>query len=281
MEHERYGSHGNKREAAAGGVRSGRRLLPVLLLLLLLAGLIYVFGPLGAQRAVLLGTDADAEGTARSDTIIVASADGGLLSVPRDTLVEIPGVGDDKVNAALAYGGPELAVETLEGFTGLPIDNYVTVDFGGVEEIVDAIGGVRIDVEEPIAYQLAGRYVYIPSGEQTLDGAAALAYVRYRGGPTADIGRIDRQQKFISALAREARSPANLPRLQRTLGAVRDNVETNMNPFEATRFAAQRWLWSGGGPAETYPGVPQYIGGISYWVPDREAGEQVVGETIG
>lgn len=277
MERARYG---NKR--GGGGGRSGlRRLLPALLVLLLLAGLVYMLVPIGAQRAVLLGSDAEVDGTARSDTIIVVSADGGLLAVPRDTLVEIPAVGDDKVNAALAYGGPELTVETLEGFTGLPIDNYVTVDFSGVEEIVDAIGGVRIEVEEPIAYQLAGRYVYIPSGEQDLDGAAALAYVRYRGGPTADIGRIERQQRFLAALAREARSPANLPRLQETLGAVLDNTETNMNPFEAARFAVQRWLWGGSGPVETYPGTPQYIDGISYWVPDREAGERVVGETIG
>lgn len=258
-----------------------RRPLLALVLLLALAGLAYLLVPLGSQRAVLLGRDAEVDGTSRSDTVMVAEAGGGLLAVPRDTLVEIPGVGEDKLNAALAYGGPDLAVETLEGLTGRRINNYVVLDLGGVEEIVDAIGGVRINVEEPIAYQLTGRYVYIPAGEQTLNGAEALAYVRYRGGPTADIGRIGRQQEFVAALVREARSPSNLPRLQETTRAVLDNTQTNMNPFEAARFVVQRGLWGAGGTVETYPGVPQYINGVSYWVPDREAGERVVEETIG
>ena len=66
-----------------------------------------------------------------------------LLAVPRDTLVEIPGVGQDKINAAFAFGGPELVVKTLESFTDLPIENYIVLNFGGVEEIVNALGGSR------------------------------------------------------------------------------------------------------------------------------------------
>lgn len=153
------------------------------------------------------------------------------------------------------------------------------MDFGGVEEIVDALGGITLDVDRPIAYNLDGRYFAIPAGRQTLSGAEALAYVRYRGDPTADIGRIGRQQEFLRALASEALSPSKLPRLPATARAIWNNTETNMNPVEAARFAVQMGLF-GVGEAEIYPGTPRYIGGISYWVPEKEAGKQVVDRTV-
>jgi LCP family protein required for cell wall assembly len=250
-----------------------------ILLLSLVAVLAYLLLPFGGQRVALLGSDASADGVSRSDTIVVAKAGGGMVAVPRDTLVEIPGVGEDKINVAFAAGGPELTVETLENLTELPIDNYVVVHFDGVQDIVDAMGGITVEVEEPIEVGIGGRPVSIPAGTQTLDGFEALAYVRYRGTPTADIGRIGRQQRFLQELAREATSPAKLPRLPATTLAVWRNIETNMNPLQAARFAIRMRL-AGGVEAEIYPGAPQYIGGISYWVPDRQAGTQVVEQTI-
>ena len=243
--------------------------------------LLYLFPPFGSQRVVLLGSDARAGEGSRSDTIMIGNAGGGLLAIPRDTLVEIPGVGQDKVNAAFAYGGPQLAVQTLESFTGLPIENYVVLNFGGTKEIVDALGGITINVEEPIETEQDGEYFFIPAGMRELTGAEALAYVRYRGGPTADIGRIGRQQRFLSALAAEASSPAKLPRLPTTVEALWSNVETNMNPLEAAMFAIRFSLFRGGSRAEIYPGTPQYIGGISYWVPDTVTGQRVVTATVG
>ena len=250
-----------------------------ILLLSLVAVLAYLLLPFGGQRVALLGSDASADGVSRSDTIVVARAGGWMVAVPRDTLVEIPGVGEDKINVAFAAGGPELTVETLENLTELPIDNYVVVHFDGVQDIVDAMGGITVEVEEPIEVGIEGRPVSIPAGTQTLDGFEALAYVRYRGTPTADIGRIGRQQRFLQELAQEATSPAKLPRLPATALAVWRNIETNMNPLQAARFAVQMRL-AGGVEAEIYPGAPQYIDGISYWVPDREAGAQVVEQTI-
>ncbi len=263
------------------GERRRGVLRPVLLVLLVLfvLALAYVLLPFGGGRAVLLGSDARAGEASRSDTIVVTKAGGGMLAVPRDTLVEIPGVGEDKINAAFATGGPDLTVETLENLTGLPINNYVVVNFGGVKEIVDAMGGITLQVDQPIEVGIEGRRVYIPAGTRELDGFEALAYVRYRGGPTADIGRIGRQQKFLRQLARETTSPANLPRLPATARAVWANIETNMNPLEAARFAVRTRL-SGIEEAELYPGTPQYIGGIAYWVPDKEAGDRVVAQTI-
>ena len=228
---------------------------------------------------MLLRSEARAGEGSRSDTIVIAKAGGRMLAVPRDTLVEIRGVGEDKINSAFAVGGPELTVETLENLTGLPINNYVVVHFDGVEDIVNALGGITLDIEQPIEVGIEGRRVSIPAGTQTLNGIEALAYVRYRGTPSADIGRIGRQQKFLQELASEATSPAKLPRLPATARAVWRNVDTNMNPLEAFRFALRIRL-SGGTEAEIYPGTPQYIGGISYWVPDKEAGEQIVERTI-
>lgn len=250
------------------------------LLALFVLLLLWIVLPLGSDRVVLLGSDARADEASRSDTMLVAKAGGGTLAVPRDTLVEVPGVGEDKVNAAFAYGGPELAVETLEDFTGLPIAGYAVLDFGGTREIVDSLGGVTVDVEAPIETEQDGEFFSIPAGPQELNGPEALAYVRYRGDPTADIGRVGRQQRFLSALAAEAASPANLPRLPATARAVWRNVETDLNPLQAARLAVRFALLGGGEPAEIYPGTPQYIDGISYWVPDTGAGALAVERTI-
>jgi polyisoprenyl-teichoic acid--peptidoglycan teichoic acid transferase len=263
------------------GKRRGGMLRPVLLVLLVFFVflLVYLVVPFGGQRVVLLGSDARADEVSRSDTIVVTKAGGGMLAVPRDTLVGIPGVGKDKINAAYADGGPELTAETLEGLTGLRINDYVVVNFGGVEEIVDAMGGITLEVDNPIRVGIDGRRVSIPAGTQELNGLEALAFVRYRGGPTADIGRIGRQQKFLRELAQQSTSPGNLPRLPATAAATWRNIDTNMNLLQAARFAIRTHL-SGIEGAELYPGTPQYIGGVSYWVPDKEAGEKVVSETI-
>jgi LCP family protein required for cell wall assembly len=265
-----------------GSERRGGLLRGVVLVLLALFVLLllYLFLPLGTGRAVVLGSDARAGEASRSDTIMIAGTS-GLLAVPRDTLVEVPGVGQDKINAAFAIGGPELAVETLEGFTELPIGNYVVLDFGGVEEIVNALGGITVNVEEPIETEQDGEFFSIPAGIQELTGDEALAYVRFRGGPTADIGRIGRQQRFLAALAGEVASPGNLPRLPGTARAIRRNVETNMGPFEAARFAIRLVILGGTSNSELYPGAPQFINGVSYWVPDTTTGQRVVEATIG
>jgi polyisoprenyl-teichoic acid--peptidoglycan teichoic acid transferase len=268
----------------AGGAEGGRRWgLPkvalLVLLVLVLILLAYVFLPFGTQRALLLGSDASAGGASRSDTIVVTKAGGGMLAVPRDTLVGIPGVGEDKINAAFAAGGPDLTAQTVENLTGVTVDDYVVVNFGGVKDIVDAMGGITVEVEEPIEVGIEGQPVSIPAGTRELDGLEALAYVRYRGGPTADIGRIGRQQRFLRELVQESTSPSNLMSLPATARATWRNIDTNMNPLEAARFAARTRL-SGIEEAELYPGAPRYIEGISYWVPDKEAGAEVVARTV-
>jgi LCP family protein required for cell wall assembly len=121
-------------------------------------------------RVVLLGSDASADGVSRSDTIVVAKAGGRMLAVLRDTLVQIPGVGEDKINAAFAAGGPDLTVETLENLGELPIGNNVVAHFDGVEDIVNAMGGITLEVEHSIEVGIEGQPISISAGRQTLGG---------------------------------------------------------------------------------------------------------------
>ncbi|MBP2364491.1 LCP family protein [Pseudonocardia parietis] len=147
----------------------------------------------------------------RTDTIMLlhtGSSGSVLVSIPRDSFVPIPGHGSSKINSAFAIGGPQLLTETVEGATGLKIDHYVEVGFGGFVGAVDAVGGVDMCVEEAIDDPLAG--LDIQAGCQELDGATALGYVRTRATPGSDFDRVQRQREFLSALLGKATSPLTL-----------------------------------------------------------------------
>lgn len=134
-----------------------------------------------------------------------------MLSIPRDLDVDIPGRGRNKVNAAFAFGGAPLLVQTVEGFTGLRIDHYAEIGLGGVATMVDAIGGVEMTIDAEIRDNETG--VVIPAGQQTLDGPAALALVRTRKSaatPRSDLDRVVNQRKFIGAFVGEVASPGTL-----------------------------------------------------------------------
>ncbi|MEJ8278900.1 LCP family protein [Pseudonocardia spirodelae] len=147
----------------------------------------------------------------RTDTIMLlhtGSSGSVLVSIPRDSYLPIPGKGSNKVNAAFAFGGPELLVETVENATGLRIDHYVEVGFGGFVGAVDAVGGVDMCVPDSIDDPKAG--LDIQAGCQELDGSTALGYVRTRATPGSDFDRVKRQREFLSALLGKATSPLTL-----------------------------------------------------------------------
>jgi LCP family protein required for cell wall assembly len=153
-----------------------------------------------------LATGRDISGR-RSDTIMVLHmpSNGGkpvLISLPRDSYVPIPGHGPDKINAAYAYGGPRLLAETVQNVTGLRIDHFMTIGFGGFVHVVDAIGGVRMCLKEPLRDPRAGLHLH--KGCQTLDGAEALGFVRTRYNfATQDLQRIQNQRIFLQTLLRK------------------------------------------------------------------------------
>jgi LCP family protein required for cell wall assembly len=147
----------------------------------------------------------------RTDTIMLVHTGGkktSLISLPRDTYVPIDGHGRNKLNAAFAFGGPALLVRTVEQVTGVHIDHYAEIGFAGFASMVDAVGGVRICVDQPINDGNAG--LNIPAGCQTLNGAEALGYVRTRKFATGDLERVQHQRQFLSALLAKVASTGTL-----------------------------------------------------------------------
>lgn len=128
-----------------------------------------------------------------------------MVSLPRDSYVSVPGFGQDKLNASFALGGPQLLVQTVEGATGVHIDHYAEIGFGGFASIVDAVGGVDLCVPYPIDDPLAG--LRLEAGCQELTGPQALGFVRTRATPLADLDRMNNQRLFLSALLSKATSP--------------------------------------------------------------------------
>lgn len=182
---------------------------------------------------------------ARTDTILLLHepAFGGktlLISLPRDSIVDIPGVGTTKINAAFAEGGPELLVETVESETGLYVDNYVEIGLGGFVNVVDAVGGVEICPKEAIEDPKAG--LDIPKGCQPADGVTALGYARSREYSTGDIGRGQAQREVISKVVSKAASPWSVINPFRyvainSAGAESLRIGENVGPIDLARFA--------------------------------------------
>ncbi len=149
------------------------------------------------------------EGTLNSDSIMLLHIGTGrpvLLSIPRDSYVDIPGHGWNKINASLAYGGANLLIQTVENATGLKIDHYMGIGFGGLVAVVNKIGGVQICLKTAISDSYSG--VHLSAGCHNLNGDQALAFVRDRHSfATEDLQRIQDQRVFLSALLQKATSP--------------------------------------------------------------------------
>jgi LCP family protein required for cell wall assembly len=145
----------------------------------------------------------------RTDTIMLLHTGSGpnlLMSIPRDSQVDIPGHGTTKINAAYAYGGPKLLVQTIEQNTGIRVDDYVEIGMGGVAGIVDAVGGIEVCPKTNMDDKLAG--LHIKKGCQEVDGKTALAYARSRHtSGIGDIDRVRRQREVVSAVGHDVVSP--------------------------------------------------------------------------
>ncbi|OMC51771.1 LytTR family transcriptional regulator [Mycobacterium sp. IS-2888] len=167
---------------------------------------------LTADQQQDLSTGGDV-GAGRTDTILLvhvpsfgSSTPPTMVSIPRDSYVPIPGHGKDKINSAFATGGAPLLTQTVEQATGLRLNHYVEIGFGGFAALVDALGGITVCPVAPITDPLSG--IDLPAGCQKLEGRNALGYVRSRATPRADLDRMVNQRQFMSALLRRASSPA-------------------------------------------------------------------------
>lgn len=200
------------------------------------------------SNILLLGVDGDSNSSSRSDSMILVSVDFAhakikLTSFLRDSWVEIPSKGKKaKLNAAYAYGGPQLAVDTIEYNFGVDIDHYVMVDFDMFTQIIDKLGGVTVEVTEKEAKYInkTTRHT-IDSGESvTLNGAQALVYCRIRKLDT-DYMRTYRQRKVITALIGQAKT-AGISKLIATMRDVFPLIETDMSAAEITSLAYKAGL---------------------------------------
>ncbi len=224
----------------------------------------------------------------RTDTMMLVRIDSvkkrvAVVSIPRDSKVYIAGNhGIDKVNAAHAFGGPDLAVQTVQDSFGIPIDNYMVVNFQGVRELVDAIGGIDVYVEKPMHYtdHTAKLFINFDPGNYHLDGKLAEAFLRYRHDQLGDIGRIRRQQQFIMAVNKKLKDPTILLRIPQLVALAGKYVKTDLsaNDMLALAFFGKDVKLNEVRTA-TLPGRPGGIR-VSYWVVDPEASQQMLDRLI-
>ncbi|MBP2654038.1 MAG: cell envelope-related transcriptional attenuator [Firmicutes bacterium] len=227
---------------------------------------------------LVLGVDERKDDAGRSDTTFLVTIDTAskkvtMLSIPRDSRLKIAGHGWDKFNHAYAFGGTKLSKSTLENLLGIPIDYTVSINLNGFVRLVDAIGGVTIDVEKRMRYvdpydDNGGLHIDLKPGVQRMDGKTAVEYVRYRD-EEGDIGRVARQQKFLKALTQEFTKPKILTKLPELVRVFAEMVKTDMPTREMVKLIPiVKEAASAGLNTEMLNGTPVYIKGVSYWVPD-------------
>ncbi|WP_407287020.1 LCP family protein [Streptomyces sp. BP-8] len=250
---------------------------------------------MSAARRRSLHTGGSPEAGQRTDSMMILHVGAGgptLISLPRDSNVTIPEfrgsesgkirapMGANKLNASYAYDGPQLLVRTVEYNTGLHIDHYAEIGFTGFADIVDAMGGVQMNLGKGFKDKWSG--ADFQPGVQSLDGAQALAFVRTRHAFVgSDLDRTKNQQKFLSTLASQVATPSTLLnpfRFYRVAGAGLDTlvVDKDMNPYLLGKmFFAMKEVSGGDGTSMNVP-ISGSVGGNLQW--DRPKVRQLVAE---
>lgn len=225
----------------------------------------------GLRTLLIVGCDTREEGeVSRSDTIMVAffninEKKVDLLSIPRDSYARIPGFGSTKINHAYAYGGITLTQETVEYLLGITIDDYLIIDFQGFKDVIDAVGGVEIDVDMDM-YNY-NEQINIKQGQQVLNGHDALGYVRYRGEDCSDYQRIQHQQNMVSAAAKKLLSFSTLPKIANIISIGLKNITTSIDTLTAMDLASYALKMDFKNMnVYTVQGSPKYILTSGVWV---------------
>ncbi|KGX86377.1 LCP family protein [Pontibacillus litoralis] len=216
----------------------------------------------------------------RTDALMLATfnpEDGStkLLSIPRDTRVDIPEHGMDKINHAYAYGSEELTIQTVENFFNIPIDYYATVDFEGFKNIVDILNGIEVDVpfdfEERSDEKTGAEMLQFKEGTMTLNGREALAYARMRKeDPRGDLGRVERQKQVLEAMVDKLTSMSTIFKTKGIAEEIGANVQTNLRPGEGLAFYNKYSDFNVDTMEQvSLDGYDDYINGIYYYMPDE------------
>ncbi|MBE9060106.1 LCP family protein [cf. Phormidesmis sp. LEGE 11477] len=181
----------------------------------------------------------------RTDTMLLVRVDPdadivNVMSIPRDTRVEIPGYGIDKINEANAEGGAELAAQTVSrNFSNVEIDRYIRVSTTAFKEIVDLVGGIEVLVPKAMEYEdkTQGLVIDLEPGLQTLNGDQAEQFARFRQDAYGDIGRVQRQQILLKALRQRLTNPTVLPKLPQIIRVLQKRIDTNLTVEELLALA--------------------------------------------
>ncbi|GBF04620.1 cell envelope-related transcriptional attenuator [Deinococcus aerius] len=215
-----------------------------------------------------------------TDTLVLAQFwPGGrvnLLSLPRDTWVNLAGYGWGKINGANVKGGPELLVKVVQDLTGVPVDAYVLLSLNAVRALTDAVGGVTLDVPRRMKYDdNAGKlHIDLQPGRQRLRGPQAEGFLRFRKDNLGDLGRVQRQQLYLTALVNRVKNPLNWWRLPAMVGALDRNTRTNL-----TRAQVGALLGAAlGGLQVNTATLPGSFGDGGTWVADHPALHALVRE---
>ncbi|MBQ9566030.1 MAG: LCP family protein [Synergistaceae bacterium] len=232
----------------------------------------------GTVNILVVGLD-NVDGGSRTDAIALAIFDADnralrIASIPRDSRVYIPRKGWDKINHAYVYGGINLLRETVVNLTGVPVDYFVKINYQSFPRIVDLLGGVDIYVDKRLHYtDYSGKlFINIPKGQQHMNGKTALGYVRFRHDPLGDIGRVQRQQKFMNIMMDKLKTPAIIPKIPALIDEVINAVDTDLTPLDALRLLQ----FANSLPSDRVrmfmaPGKSGYSGKLSYWILDNVA----------
>jgi len=234
---------------------------------------------------LLMGVD----NHANSDTLQVMRFDPNrqleaTMAIPRDLRVNVPGYGDEKINAAYATGGPALAIKTVADYTGLPIDHVMIIDFSGLEKVVDAVGGITIDNPENMRSIFDGKLYKFPKGRITLNGADALAYARIRKNilnpSDSDVSRGQHQQMVIQAIRSQLASPGGLFRLRTVATSLGGAFSTDLSLWQMLQLAYLD-ARSSTKLRCNLGGTPAPLDGQDVLIPDGAGNRRVLGEFLG
>lgn len=246
--------------------------------------------PVGKTINILLmgiddGDNENPGGPQRSDAMMLVSINSengrvDILSIPRDTRVQIPGhKGAEKITHAFFYGGSQLAIRTVEDLLQLHVNHFVVINWQAFIKTVDLLGGVDLYVENNMNYEdpYADLAIHLTKGYQHLDGNQAGQYVRFRSDELGDIGRVQRQQRFLKALTDQNMQFSTLLKLPKFMNTMNQYVATDLSSFGMLKLANKLKAFRAANlHGEMLPGKFATIDGISYWVHDPDQTQLLV-----
>jgi LCP family protein required for cell wall assembly len=217
---------------------------------------------------LVLGSDQVSGSTDVMFTVRVGDGLTRITQVPRDTFVETPTLGTQKINALYAAAGLDTTRQVVGELLGTPVPKHLKVNLRAVERVAEALGGVEVDVPKHMYYvdNAQGLYIDLYPGRQTLKGKDLEGFLRFRHDEAGDLGRMERQRLVIGQVFRKLVQPSTLVQLPTLLKIAGEDIETNLSPLEISRLAAD--MARSKLSSERLPGRLYWQDDLSYWMPD-------------